>query len=385
MYLPDQNADAQRALSICKSFRDLGYNVVMIGIDLQQKSGTPILETKRDIFGFTAFTVSKPKKIKELIHYSTSIREIKEVINFYQPENIFAVIALEHDAIALMRLISFCKKKEVLFIADAEEWYEKSNLRFPLNIAKDLDTWLRMRYIYPKKVKNMICISRFFERHYEKNIAHRVVVPGTIDKNDEKWLKLVQYKPNEIFTLGYAGTPGLKMEKERLDWLLIALKELNEEGYNCGLKIAGVDEVTVNNILQDDSTKYNIEAMGRIPHNDCLNLIASSDFSVIVREDKRVTRAGFPTKLSESFGCGTPVITTRTSNIADFIIKGKTGFLCDNCSKESLKKTIIEAMKLSKESLVNIHSELKNSCLLQYQEYNQKIYEFLEDIKGESL
>lgn len=381
MYLPDQNADAQRALALCKSFRDLGYDIVMIGIDLQQKSGTPIIETKRNFFGFSTFTVSKPRTIKELIHYSTSICEIKEIINLYKPEDIFAVIALEHEAIALMKLISFCKKKNVLFIADAEEWYGKSNLRFPLNIAKNLDTFLRMRYVYPKKVKNMICISRFFERHYEKNISHRVVIPGTIDKNDDKWLKIVEYSPNEIFTLGYAGTPGLKMEKERLDWLLFVVKELNETGHKCGLKIAGVEQNAVNDILQEDSRKYNIEAFGRLPHIDCLNLISSSDFSVIVREDKRVTRAGFPTKLSESFGCGTPVITTKTSNIADFIIDGKTGFLCADFSKESLKETILEAMKVSRETLKNIHRELKSSCVLQYQEYNQKIYDFFEEIK----
>lgn len=377
--LPDRSAGAQRALSLSKSFRELGYQVVIVGMDDVIDVDVSVLETRSKCDGFETFAVPQPKNLKQWVHHTISISEFKKVVNYYGKENIHSIIAMEYEAVALWRLGQYCQKNEIRLIADAEEWYERSRLPFPMNIAKNIDTNLRMYWVYPRKIKNMICISRFFDRHYTFKIPHRVYIPGTIDLAQEKWKSLPQYVPNKVFTIGYAGHPGLHFEKERLDWLIQAVLELNAEGMPCVLKIAGVDRTfiaTRTALCKDDENA--IKCLGRISHCECLNMMALCDFSAIIREDKRVTEAGFPTKLSESFGCGTPVITTASSNISEYIIEGKTGLLCENFNAKAVKLTIKKAMQLTPAQLVCIHSALRIELSLGYQQYTDSLKTFLQ-------
>lgn len=44
-----------------------------------------------------------------------------------------------------------------------------------------------------------------------------------------------------------------------------------------------------------------------------------SDWTIILRENSRLVKAGFPTKLVESISCGTPVLANRFSNVFDYL------------------------------------------------------------------
>lgn len=382
IFLPDKSAGAQRSLSLCKSFNELGYRVVLIGMNADQPIDMSIIESKGECAGFETFSIPQPKVLKQWIHHSLSISEFVQVVEHYGAKNIHSIVAMEYEAVALLKLSSYCSKNGILLISDAEEWYEHSRLPFPLNIAKDIDTNLRMFIVYPHIIRNMICISRFFEHHYEKKVPHRVYIPGTIDIFDEKWKSIPTYVPNDIFTIGYAGHPGLQFEKERLDWLVRAVEELNIEKVRCRLKIAGVDKefmdqrLTYNNIPEGI-----VQYLGRIPHTDCLKMIASCDFSAIVREDKRVTQAGFPTKLSESFGCGTPLITTASSNVREYISEGETGFVCTGYSKDAVKETIRKATKIDREQLIRMHVLLRAKPPLAYHNFTPALKCFIEQIE----
>ncbi len=61
--LPDKNAAAQRCVSNAKIFRDLGYEVVMLGVD--KASSQPLCES--EYFGFTCWSIPYPKDTKEYI------------------------------------------------------------------------------------------------------------------------------------------------------------------------------------------------------------------------------------------------------------------------------------------------------------------------------
>lgn len=380
IFLPDKSAGAQRALSLSKSFRDLGYRTIIVGMATGQSMATPVVETLKNCCGFETFSVAQPQNIREWFHHTISIQEFKRVIDYYGATRIFAIVAMEYEAIPLIRLSRYCRKRGIHLIADAEEWYEKSTLRFPMNIAKDVDTILRMRYVYPKKISKMICISRFFERQFAGSVAQRVYVPGTIDPEEEKWRNIDSYSPNHVFTIGYAGHPGIRFEKERLDLLIKAVLELNDEGYKCQLKIAGLDQIFIVKQLPDLHLTEAISFLGKVSHRQCLDMIATSDFSAIIREDKRVTKAGFPTKLSESFGCGTPVLATDSSNIFDYIIDGKTGVRCDGYSKDAVKRGILQAMSFSTEELVLMHSSIRAHNPLIYSRFTKNIGEFLQSL-----
>ena len=223
--------------------------------------------------------------------------------------------------------------------------------------------------------------GRFFENYYRDMVENIVYVPGTIDKSEEKWNALSPYKPNEIFTIGYAGHPGVTFGKERLDLLVRAVLELNAEGHKCRLRIAGLDKTFFAQTMPDVELNECIECLGKLSHVDCLNMIATSDFSAIIREDKRVTKAGFPTKFSESFGCGTPIIATESSNIFEYLNDGENGIRCTGYSMESIKQGILRAMMLSAEELVQIHEMIKNSNPLEYGVFTEDIKMFFSGVR----
>lgn len=381
--LPDKSAGAQRALSLSKSLRNLGYNVILVGMEKGNHIDRPILSTKRLCQGFDSFSVPQPKTIKQWIHHTVSAKEFIDVISAYGVDRIKCVILMEYEAIPLIKMVNFCRKYGIPLVADAEEWYENSHMHFPMNLAKDFDTWLRMYCVYPLMVKNMICISRFFENHYNRHIPNRAFIPGTIDEAEEKW-KSLSYTPNRILTLGYAGNPGIRFEKERLDLLIRAVVELNCEGKPCRLLLAGIDEqfIEKSGALKDDIARSDgaIELKGHLSHHQCLHMISSCDFSVIIRESKRVTNAGFPTKLSESLGCGTPVLTTRTSNIAEYINDPQWGIVCNDCDIASIKSMIEHAMLYTSEELVKMHINIRTQNPLRYSCFDSSLENFLSTL-----
>lgn len=383
MMMPDHNAAAQRALALSKSFRNLGYKVVIVGRskDHNQKH---ILTTKETHQGFETYSLPQPVGFRQWVHHTVSAKEFIEVIEHYGADRIKCAVVMEYEAIPLAKLAAYCRKRNISVVADALEWFGHSKRRFPENLVKDIDTWTRMHLVYPYCIKNMICISRFLYEHYHKMIGNCVYIPGTIDPLEEKWSNL-KYKPNEIFTLGYAGSLGAGFEKERADYLIQAVAELNQEGRVCRLLLAGIDESFVRRYdhLWEaiKQSKGMIVCKGRLSHQESLEMIASCDFSVIVRENKRVTNAGFPTKLSESFGCGTPVLTTRTSNIAEYIPDRQWGIVCDECDVETIKEMIKKAMECTKDEQFENHNAIKNNHSLTYECFNQEVRELFEKLQ----
>ena len=62
-----------------------------------------------------------------------------------------------------------------------------------------------------------------------------------------------------------------------------------------------------------------VHFMGRIDHLEVIRMVKASDWAIILRENNRVVKAGFPTKLVEAISCGTGVIVNTFSNITDYI------------------------------------------------------------------
>lgn len=378
MIMPNGNAAAQRANAICQSLIDLGYQPVVVGLDNDINENINVIDTKKTWNGIDCYAVTYPITVKQWINRMVTIKPFIEVMKKYGIENIKGLIAMDYESISLLRLKRYCKKNDIKLIADSVEWYGKSHLPFPKNIVKDFDTSIRMKFIYPK-MEYMICISRYLFDYYSQSVKNICMVPGTIIPNNPKW-NLPDYKGNKELTLSYAGNPGNLFQKERLDWLIRAVYEMNLEGINCKLLACGFDNnIILNNFKDISSTKIfknKIHTYGVLSHNECLKIIAKSDFSVIIREDTRVTNAGFPTKLSESLGCKTPIITTKTSNISEFIEEGQNGFFIDDFSYKSLKETLIKISYLTIHEKMQMHQTLKNNLI--YSQFTDEVKKIIE-------
>lgn len=379
-FLPDKNAAAQRAMMICKSYRDNGKIPIIIGFNKEFNGDLDICKSLKDYENIQYYSMRYPRTTKEWIKQLYSIDQFTKVINRYGIDQIHSIVVMDYMFIALWRLNRFCESNNIKLVVDAVDWFNKSNYKFPKNIIKDLDTSIRMKYIY-KKMKYMIVISSYLKNYYEGHVDNLVLIPGTVDLESEKWNKVKSYVGNNILTLGYAGDPGEKFEKERLDWLIKIVSKLNHNEIRCKLLLAGVEESIIKNNIPEifllPNLKESVVFLGKIPHNKCLNMISKCDFSVIIRQNNLLNTAGFPTKLSESFACSTPVISTPTGDIGRYIVNGINGFITSECSMESLEELINKIINLDKKEIAKMHVNTYKQNELLYQNFNKEISKFI--------
>ena len=184
-----------------------------------------------------------------------------------------------------------------------------------------------------------------------KKNAKCVYIPPLTDLSEEKWQK-TNIEEDDILRIVYAGSPG--RDKDKLNIILDSLQHCNLT--NIKFNIIGITEKQYLSIYPGDAELLNklkdvICFMGRMSHLDVIDELKKSDFSLFYREISGVTTAGFPTKFTESISCGVPVITNRTSDLAEYLEDGVNGYWIDdiqNDLKRILDKDISELKSIKK-------------------------------------
>lgn len=302
--LPDKNAAALRVMANAKALRDMGYQVVFLNA-LPETDRPTIHEVCYE--GFKCIEFRREKQIEYLL-------SCKRVVSFINKINAKVVIAYNYPSVALNKLRRYCKKNSIRCIADVTEWYVPTgNMLF--KIFKGLDTEFRMRYVQ-KNMDGIIAISEYIYQYYRKEL-HTVKVPPLVDIHEEKWNKEELVNDNhDIINLIYAGSPSV--QKERLD-IIVNTVEKCAADTPIKLKVVGLTQEQYESMYGCSYKGNSVKFLGRVSNTEVINMTKCADWTVILRENNKVVRAGFPTKVAESISCGTPVIANRFSNIEDYL------------------------------------------------------------------
>lgn len=334
--LPDKNAAAHRVISVAKIFRELGKEVVFVGVRKDGEKGLPFLSTKTEIYGFRAYSQVYPGNYRMWFRYITSIKHYIEVVE--ASGGVSGIICYNFPAAGLEKIRRYCKKNGIRSYADITEWYSVSGRPFAERLIKGMDIFFAMRVVH-KRMDGLLVISRYLE-HYYRHHNNVVCIPPLVDLSEEKW-KNTSEKSLDLLKLVYAGSPG---KKDRIDILLEALRGLRRR-YR--LDVAGITEAEylVSHPEQAEwiQTNENIIFHGRLSHWETLTLIKKANYSCFFRDVSRLTTAGFPTKLVEAVSCRTPVLTNRTSDIGEYLRDGKNGILIKEASTEEISEALNHA------------------------------------------
>jgi len=375
--LPDKNAAAHRVLSNGKILRELGYNVVFIDVDKKLKYDNEILNTKKIIQGFECYSLPYPQSNKQWIYYLSNIEFFIKVLSQYT--EVKAVICYNYQAIALMKLKRYCNKDNIKIIADCTEWYSAKGTNILFKIIKGFDSFLRMR-IVQKNLDGVIVISRYLEKFYEncKNVTR---IPPLVDLSEDKWnMPVSEFDDNKIHFV-YAGSPG--KNKDKINLFIESLYELKELS-NYVFDIVGITKEQYISDFKEhkEIVEYlgnRISFHGRLSHSESLKYIKIADFSVFIREDARVTQAGFPTKFVESISCGTPVITTKTSDLDDYIVEGGNGFFIDIGDGNAVS-VLRKVLGMNTEEIMIMRKSCIKSRIFHYRNYSNQMEEFINKV-----
>ncbi len=296
--LPDKNAAAQRVVGNAQAILSLGYDVIFLN------KTNCFKQTNLTLFGCKC--INSPKVGWK---YLLSASEVKKIIVQYK---ITHIIAYNYPAIALKKIIKFCKKNNVKCYADVTEWYEiKGN---PIKkLIKKFDVNLRMKVLH-KQMDGVIAISDFLYKYYYSDVK-TIKIPPLVNIKDKKWCKIEDSSDNKT-VFSYVGSPSAR--KEKLDLVVKTIDKIAKHKNVC-LIVVGITKAEFENMY---SLSINSEAIifkGRISHKEAVEIVKKSDWSIIMRENFLFVQAGFPTKVVESISCGTPVLANKFSNIQDYL------------------------------------------------------------------
>ena len=358
---PDGGAAARRILGVAKSLQSLSYEVTV---------GTGQNDVDNEVcFKFENITVHSlnertaekyPTILKHLLYFGMG----KKTINWLNSlkEKPSAIILYSGYSPYFIRLLPWCRKNNIPLIFDAVEWYDPPNLFKRILSPYYWNIELAMRFLSVRS-KNIISISSFLRSYYSAQGCTTIRIPPTLDISAITPRLTGVNNGSGCLSLGYTGTPG---HKDLLNNVLSAMLSIDSSGEGFKLNIAGITETQL--LAYPALANQGIKELppcfrcfGVVSQAEAMSIIKQSDFSVLLRPNKRYAKAGFPTKFVESFAVGTPVIANFSSDLSEYLKDNDNGIVCVDEGEESLKQGLLRAKKLDCAKLLEMRVSAR-SC-----------------------
>ena len=261
-----------------------------------------------------------------------------------------AVILYSGYSPYLLQFTGWSRRHGVAFLFDAVEWYAAPSLLGFLFSPYLWNSEFAMRVLIPR-LDGVVAISRTLEHYYQSRGVPVTRVPPLIDPAEFAASVPVPDTRGRM-RLAYSGSPG---RKDLIDIVIEAVIKCDGGLGRLLLEIAGLSEEELrkrapllrrNGVIPDC-----LVAHGQVSHARSMEIVGQADFTVFLRHPNRVSTHGFPTKFVESFAMGTPVIANITSDLADHLRDGETGFVCPAPMQSALEATLARALALHRQNL----------------------------------
>ncbi|NQX59451.1 glycosyltransferase [Paenibacillus qinlingensis] len=396
---PLGNAAGKRVYANGKLLKDIGYDVVFVGMSKEFISLKPLEETKKKFDEFAYYDFPYPNKIFDWLNYGKLFSELTRFLaNEKILDEIGLVIYYGSPSLSLFitKLIKFFRKQNIKVIADCVDWLTTKTNNPLFDIVKWADNTYQKAYVN-KKANGIIAISSYLSDYYGKNDCMTVIIPPLSPVEycilDQKSIN------NNVTILSYAGLPFRKGQlvkdlsklKDRIDKTVILLHQAKIEGCEFIFNVYGFTKseyliAIPNHKKYIDELADNIVFHGHKSNEEVVKNIIKSDFTILIRDVNRDTTAGFPTKISESISCGTPVITTRTSDLGEYIIEGENGFFINNTDEmEYAVSDIKKILCMNQVEIKVMEKKCLDSKIFYYKNYVNKLAEFISKVLEERV
>lgn len=358
--LPDKNAAAHRVLNNGKIFNELGYKTVYLGaVRDEHFSGIRQSSCNNNIY-----EEAYPQGMKQWVNHIFDTLNIEAVAEKYSDTCLIICYNVPLATYKSVKNVFAVKNIKVAY--DCTEWNDYTEGALPKRLYKKFDE-KQIRTKLNRVCDNIIVISKLMEQQYSgKNLLR---LPPLVDIEESIWHQGRVEHP-DIFEFCFAGTTS---HKEKIETIVSVLAK--SENKKLRLRIIGTEKADYirefpehEQLLKNESR---IIFMGRLSHEDTVKYILSCNCYIFIRESTIRNEAGFPTKFSESFTCGVPIISTDVSDISEFA--DDRVLLIGNTSEQAVS----DAMNLAFLKFKGNYS-LSNS--FDYRNYLSESEEWLEDV-----
>ena len=372
---PTGDAAAARVLNIARLLRELGHEVEFLSFGRDRNNAL--------VGTYDSFEYHVTEDLDQNAFFARlrgtfqrgykAYRVIRKNIKSYD-----CVIVYNPALFFTIKILRICKCSNVKLVLDATEWYSCNDFigRY-LNITYWLNE-INMSHV-STRINNIISITSFLDGRYARS-SNRIILPPLVDLQENKWNKS-ENVPLTSFpgvTLIYAGNSA--NSKDRIDVVLEALTRLVDEGFRIRILLLG-------NCNQELLTRYvdyknDILFLGKIPQKDVPSYYSVADFSILIRDNTRKSKAGFSTKLVESIASGVPPIINYTSDESRYLSENACIKLKDG-GVESIIEALKQVCEMPKESRCVMRKYVKEVAArhFDYRAYVNQVRKFVENIR----
>ncbi|MDO9599840.1 MAG: glycosyltransferase [Azoarcus sp.] len=382
--LPDRNAAAHRVLANGKIMRELGYDVVFVGVDSARASGADLL--RHDFLGFECWNVSYPVGGRAWLKYILGLTKILDFCQMKRPAKVVGVICYNYPAVAQWRMKLLCRRFGIKMLSDATEWYDASGGSPVYRVVKSIDTALRMHIVH-RLADGVITTSKYLTDFYSRTGKVTVELPTLFDADRfQPPLPRDNALPKRFI---YVGSPfnadrinrTRSNLKERLDVCIEVFHHLYMAGQNFSFEIYGIEAADYLNVFPEHAgmlqeLAQHLVFRGKQSNEVVLKRISECDFSIFFRDETRVTLAGFPSKLAESISCGTPVVSNKMPSLENHA-RSEGLFLAARGDELDLVRKVME---ISHTEIDALKQRTYCSRTFDYRNYTAKVSAFLTEV-----
>lgn len=381
------NAAGKRVYANALLLQRLGYKVVLVGTDASDGISTDILETKSNVGEIEIYHYPGKLFYKKRLNYFLFYKQFVRLLETNQWD-VKVIIGYNSPSLApfIGKVQCYCRRNGIKHIMDVADWLivDANNLFF--RVFRQFDITLKNRF-YSNRSDGIIAISTYLAEYYTKKVQNVIIIPPlSIAKRD------FNCERSDIPQIVYAGVPfrkGAVMKntsamKDRLDIVCDLLCSVWEEGIPFTFHVYGVtkDDILYSIPFLESKINYLKDCIvfhGNVSMDEVQNAVGEADYTILIRENNRMTMAGFPTKVSESIMCGTPVITTDTSDIKKYLEENNGVFYIDLNEMQVAKEKIVQLLKKSCEE----RGEDKKKCeAIEAFSINTHLKEFEQFVKS---
>jgi len=393
---PEGSASASRIRHMAKGLAQLGHDAYVVTTVPQKAScnmESNIWHTLEGYYYYVAGpTISSRSgqsyvgKIKE--YYSAFRRGLYSGISCIEELNekkkVDVLIGYSYRYFCMHQLINYCRKRGILVVRDVVEWFDPAYFRMGRLNPLYWDREFNMHLSLPKS-DGIIAISRFIAEWFSARKMKVIRIPAIIDPDlfTVNCKKKTDYC-NDVFQLTYLG--GM-IERDGPILMMKAVNEVLKSGLQIFFNIIGSEgnEGAALKAKQYAETKpllkKQMKFWGRVPQQKLIEMLSCSDALVFTRLDSRDAKATFPTRLPEYLMTGKPVITSRVSDIAEYLVDDKEAVIVTPNSSNALAEGIRKLVKMpDRGEKIGVEGMKKCKQYFDYRIRCKDISDFIEDL-----
>lgn len=340
---PNGDAGAVRTDCLAHIFEEIGYEVRVIGFGNSTRKEWHMAGSIR----YYSLRSEKQDRIHRAFDRVFSFLRVKLLLRTIpRPDLILVVSASE---LTTRFLKQYAAKYKLRLMHDAVEWYSPEEFKRGVHARA-----YRIKDRFNRKIIDrqfsVIAISTFLEKHFSGRGLRTVRIPAVLDVPSVSAQKHTQ-KGKTVFV--YAGSPGTKDYLHTMIHGISRIDDIAEQPFEFRLigiteqqltASAGVSEQAV------DALKGKLKCFGRLPREEVLFHLSQADYTVLLRPSElRYARAGFPTKIAESFATATPAVVNLSSDLGLYLKDGENCILSSDCTEEAFAEAFLKALSANYE------------------------------------